>query len=389
MSTTPPEFDYVDEYKAWRKEQQLVRKAEDQSMISYLQRFDIKRLCGGKMAVVHSAIERLADLLQEEAFREEVFDSAGAIAELYPLVRRAPRHRGLRVELWAEADLKLQKALAGDGFRCVSASGCIPQVYYGDGVPERYRDLIRQPDTVSLYVADGVVRGRAVVDGEGLGVAEPASLSERPVNSGSAAAPDGDPVRRRALRAAAARVAEAQARDTCTYETPPVGALLHKIVETEAAEALLGAIIRREGEPDAPAILRHLRGSFGLGHMSKTTKEKVMARLAALCSKPDFAIDEQGRYRALTPMADPPKSLGLGTPHVSRFDTGVPGAEGEHEGAPGSTGGRTEAADHDDPSGIGTTASGSGGLHETSVLDAGAADRPSPEPAPPLDAADR
>ena len=388
MLDAEPEFDHLDEYKAWMKEQKLKLKGEDQAILSYIKRFDIKHLCGGKMSVVHSAIERLAELLGNEEFREETFAAAGAIAELYPLVQRAPRRRGLRVELWADGDLKLKSALVGDGFRCVSASGCSPQVYYGDGVPERYKDLVRQPDTVSLYVADGVVRGRAA-DAEGLMTAETGFSSEVPSTSKAAPAPDGDLARRRALRAAAARVTEAKVLSTCAYEPPPAGARLHLLVETQAADSMLGAIIRREGAPDLSAILRHLRGSFELGHITKSTKDKIEKRLKALCDTSAVLIDEHGRYRAVTRTVDPTASLDAGTRDGARSDAGVPDAGEDREDPSGTTEVWIDAAEDEDSSGLGSATSGSGGLHEAAGADADVADQHLPRLAPSLGAADR
>ena len=389
MLDVEPEFDHVDEYKSWLKDYKIEIKGKDQAILSYIQRFDIDYLCGGKMAVVHSAIKRLADLLRDEEFREETFATAGAITELYPLVQRAPRRRGLRVELWADGDLKLKSALVDDGFRCVSASGCSPQVYYGDGVPERYRDLVRQPDTVSLYVADGVVRGRAAADAEGIVTAETGTSSETNSSSKTAPAPDGDPARRRALRAAAARVTEAKVLDTRTYEPPPAGAQLHLLVETQAADSMLGAIITREGEPDLPAILRHLRGSFGLGHISKLTKDKIEKRLKALCDASAVLIDEHGRYRAVTRTVDPTASLDADTRDGARSDAGVPDAGEDREDPSGTTEVWTDPAEAEDPSGLGSATSGSRGLHEAAGADADAADHHLPRPAPLLGAADR
>lgn len=388
MLDVEPEFDHLDEYKAWMKERQLKRKGEDQAVLSYIKRFDIKNLCGGKMSVVHSAIERLAELLGNEEFREEAFAAAGAIAELYPLVQRTPRRRGLRVELWADGDLKLKSALVGDGFRCVSASGCSPQVYYGDGVPERYKDLVRQPDTVSLYVADGVVRGRAA-DAEGLVTAETGFSSEVPSSSKTAPAPDGDLARRRALRAAAARFTEAKVLDTRTYEPPPAGAQLHLLVETPAADSMLGAIIRREDAPDLSAILRHLRGSFKLGHIAKSTKGKIEKRLKALCDTSAFLLDEHGRYRVVTRTVDPTASLDASTRDGARSDADVPDAGEDREVPLGTTEVWTDAAEDEDSSGLGSATSGSGGLPEAAGADADVADRHLPRLAPSLGAADR
>jgi hypothetical protein len=378
MSTAGLEFDHIGECKAWRKEQQLMRKAQDQAILSYIERFDIKSLCNGEMNVVHCAMKNLAELLEDEEFREKVFADAVSIAEQHPLVKRAPRRRKLRVELWADGDLKLKSALDGDGFRCVSAVGCSPQVYYGDGVPERYRNLVEQPDTVSLYVADGVVRGRVAADAGTLATAEPESPSTADVHPAGAVSRDGGPARRRSLRTVADRVAEAKVHDADAYEAPPVGSLLHLLVETAAADALLGAIIRREGAPDAPAILRHLRGSFKLGHITKTTRDKVQKRLDALCKTSAFAIDQQGRYRALKPTVDPAPSPGADAREGSRSDAGVSGAGGEREDAPGLTADGARAAAEKDPPGLGSATSES-----TVVNGAGHSDDDAPERRPP------
>jgi hypothetical protein len=388
MSDTPPELDHVEEFKIWSKKNRLETKLEDQAVMSYFKRFDIKALCGGKMAVVHSAVERLAELLRDQEFREKTFAAAGAIAELYPLVRRAPQRRGLRVELWADDDLKLKSALVSDGFRCVSASGCSPQVYYGDGELERYRDLVRQPNTVSIYAATGVVRGRAAADaGEPTG-ANTESPSEMHSNPKTVPAPDGDPARRRALRAAAARVTGAKVFDGRTYEPPPLGTALHLLVETEAADQMLIAIVRREGEPDLAAIVRHLRGSFDLGPITTPTKGKIETRLKALCATSALQIDEQGRYRVPTRTVDPTGSLDAGTRDGGRSDAGVPDAEEERKYPSEAIGGRTEAAEDEDPSGLRSATSGAGGLHEAEGADADAADHHLPHPAPSPGAAD-
>lgn len=310
------EYGHKEEYKLWHKSDKLERKAVDLSVLSYVQRYDIREKCRGDMARVRAALCKLGQILDDDDFQADLDPLTAEFTQQCPHTERPPRHQGLQITSWIALSPQLRDALIRDGFQCVSDADAVPQIYLGVGVLETYRVLVTHPDVVATSkAAEGIVRGRQITgERERPGDASehrdsPAatipSEGSAPVPAGGKAAVERDPVADAAVPGPRVRGTAKRSPDPAYVRAPDVPP--NYLMVTSAGGEFLAAIVAREGEVDFDDICRHVRGSYALSRIADATKKKIRARLKDLSTGDDAAIslDDHGRYRRRSPGAEP------------------------------------------------------------------------------------
>lgn len=163
MSRKAIDFDFINECKDAEKRDKLRVRNEDKAIISYVRRSEFFGLCTGGMAQVWGLLSLVDDLLKgDPTLLVKARDRGAMLAAGYPQAQEeGARPEALRIEAWSEPAPGLAARLEEDDFRCVSGDGCLPIVFFGQGVLATYRRYVHSPDVVARSgVMTSAVHGR-------------------------------------------------------------------------------------------------------------------------------------------------------------------------------------------------------------------------------------
>jgi|GEM_PF-3113430 len=164
MSRKAIDFDFINECKDAEKQEKLRVRNEDKAMVSYVRRSEFFRLCTGGMAQFWGLVSLVDDLVRDDpTLLAKARDRGAEKAAGYPRAQEEEEARleALRVESWSEPAPGLAARLEEDDFKCVSGDGCLPIVFFGQGVLATYRRYVHSPDVVARSgVMTSAVHGR-------------------------------------------------------------------------------------------------------------------------------------------------------------------------------------------------------------------------------------